>query len=200
MMIRDIRSAILLFALLSLLSCSSGKKAADAEAKPTHIKWLSVTDLDKLASEKSWKKESRMVVVDIYTDWCGWCKVMDRNTFSQSNIISYVSDNFYAVKLDAEMTDTIEFREKKYGFRGSGRRGAHELAIEWGMSNGGIGYPTIAFLDSTLKKVGTMPGYKDVTEMEAMLIYFKEGHYKSQNWPQWFTDYQKAKIPNQYAD
>ena len=42
----------------------------------------------------------RYVLVDVYTDWCGWCKVMDKNTFSEPNVAKILNENFYPLHFD----------------------------------------------------------------------------------------------------
>src|SRR5580700_4172641 len=61
------------------------------------IKWMSLSDADKLNQGPKKKK----IFVDIYTDWCGWCKRLDATTYQDPKVVKYVNDNFYAVKLNA---------------------------------------------------------------------------------------------------
>ena len=74
------------------------------------------------------EKEPKKLLIDLYTDWCGWCKVMDRNTYSQADIASYINENFYPVKFNAEQKEPVEFRGHTFEFVAQGRRGVHELA------------------------------------------------------------------------
>ncbi len=46
----------------------------------------------------------KMILVDVYTDWCGWCKKMDKDTFTDPRVVAHLKKNFYAVKLNAEDT------------------------------------------------------------------------------------------------
>ena len=66
-------------------------------AQETPVKWMSFEQ----AIEKS-KTEKRKIFIDVYTDWCGWCKVMDKNTFSETQVAKILNEMFYPVKLDAE--------------------------------------------------------------------------------------------------
>ena len=59
-------------------------------------------------------KEPKMVFIDVYTDWCGWCKRMDQSTFANPVIAQYMNDHFYAVKFDAERQDTITFQGHQF--------------------------------------------------------------------------------------
>ena len=44
----------------------------------------------------------RKIMIDVYTDWCGWCKRMDKSTFVDTAVVNYVNKHFYAVKFNAE--------------------------------------------------------------------------------------------------
>ncbi|WP_332912621.1 thioredoxin family protein [Algoriphagus boritolerans] len=60
-------------------------------------------------------KSPKMLLVDVYTDWCGWCKKMDKDTFTDPKVIAYINSNFYPVKMNAEDTKrTFEFMGKEY--------------------------------------------------------------------------------------
>jgi len=150
------------------------------------INWLKIEDL-----EAANKKEKRKVLVDLYTDWCGWCKKMDKATFQNPEIADYVNENFHAVKFNAEQKSEINFAGKNHKFLPSGRRGANELAYKF--LNGRMSYPTIAFLDEKLERINSFPGFKQPHQMEPMLAYIDGGHYKKKSLQQ-FTSTYKSNI------
>ena len=82
------------------------------------INWLTFEE----AVAKAEKKD-KPLFIDVYTTWCGWCKVMDRNTFTDPGIIKEINKNFYAVKFNAETRDTINSHGKQFIFVAAGRRG-----------------------------------------------------------------------------
>ncbi|MDF2157900.1 DUF255 domain-containing protein [Algoriphagus sp. CAU 1675] len=91
----------------------------------------------------------KMLLVDVYTDWCGWCKVMDKNTFTDPEVISYVNENFYAVKLNAEDTErTFEFMGKTY----SEAQMASAMRVR--------SYPNFVIIEPTLQNITQLPGYR----------------------------------------
>jgi thioredoxin-related protein len=106
-----------------------------------NVQWLTLEQ----ALEKS-KTEKRKIFVDVYTDWCGWCKHMDSTTFVTPAVARYLNDHYYAVKLNAEQTQDIVFKDKTYHFKKTGSRGYHELAALW--LNNRLSFPTVVF-DST---------------------------------------------------
>ena len=75
------------------------------------IHWLTL----KEATERN-KQQPKKFLIDVYTEWCGWCKRMDATTFEDKAVVSYVNKNFYAVKLDAETKDTFIIRISRMSF------------------------------------------------------------------------------------
>ncbi len=148
------------------------------------INWLSWEE----AVKKS-EKEPRKIFVDIYTDWCGWCKKMDKATFQNAAIAKYMNANYYSVKFDAEQKEVINFRGKTYEFVKNGRRGYNTLAAE--LTQGRLSYPTIVFLDESINIIQPIPGFRAKTEFEMMMTFFAEDFYKDTPW----QNYVKAYTP-----
>ncbi|MEZ4924923.1 MAG: DUF255 domain-containing protein [Saprospiraceae bacterium] len=139
------------------------------------VHWMSLEE----ALEKC-KTENRKIFVDVYTDWCGWCKHMDSTTFSNPAVANYLNDNYYPVKLNAEQTEDIQFKDKVYHFKKSGRRGYHELAGFW--LNNRLSFPTVVFLDENQNLIQPVPGYQDATKMEAIINYFGSDSHRKTPW------------------
>ena len=168
-------------------SCTSeGRQAtnsntATATAVPVglvesgQIQWISVEQL-----AEAQKKDPRKVFVDIYTDWCGWCKVMDKETFKNPQVVDYVTQNYYAVKFNAEQLQDINFNGKNYSFQPGGRGGVHEFAVM--LTGGKLSYPTTAFLDENLDLITAVPGYHKPDFFSKVLAYFGEDYYKTVSW------------------
>ena len=104
------------------------------------------------------KKEKKKILVDVYTSWCGWCKVMDKKTFTNPEVVEYLNENFVLVKFNAEVKEPIEFKGEQYEFKRMGRRGANALAIK--MLDGRLAYPSLVYMDPEFNKIRTSPGYK----------------------------------------
>ncbi len=128
------------------------------------------------------KKEPKKFMIDMYTDWCGWCKVMDRQTFSQPEVQDYVNAHFYPVKFDAERKDNLSFKGEDFAFMKRGRRGVHELAFK--LMNERASYPTIVYLDENMDPIRSAPGFKKVAQIMPELKYAAEDAYKSQSFQQ----------------
>lgn len=121
-------------------------------------------------------KEPRNIMIDIYTDWCGWCKVMDRETFSQPAIAKILNEQYYAVKLNAETKDTITFQGTAFVNDGEGARPPHQLAVA--MLKGKMSYPNIVFLNKENQMLGAVPGFRKEPEMNALLSYISQELYR----------------------
>ena len=154
------------------------------EDAPGQINWLTWEQ----AVEKS-QKEKKKLLVDVYTDWCGWCKRMDKATFQQPHIAKYVNDNYYAIKFNAEQKEEIVFNGRTYKFVKNGRRGYNELAAE--ITRGRLSFPTVVFLDENLNVIQPVPGYKDPDQFEQIITYFAKNEHMKTSWEK----YQKAYQP-----
>jgi thioredoxin-related protein len=159
-------------AIVMVLAVSVNSYAQSAEAKSiSPVKWMTFEQ----AVEKS-KKEKRKLFIDVYTDWCGWCKVMDKNTFSDPVIAKLLNEKFYPVKFDAEQTADVVFNGTAFKFIPQGSKGTHQLAAA--LLNNQLSYPTVTFLEEDYSAVYPLPGYRKPEEFHPFLIFFGENHYK----------------------
>ena len=144
------------------------------------VNWITFEEAVKL-SEKKPKK----LLIDLYTDWCGWCKKMDRDTYANEAIAKYINKNYYAVKFNAEQKEDVVFQGHTFKFRPSGSRGVHELAAA--LTNNKLSYPTTVFMNEDLAILQPLPGYYNAQNMEPILFYYGEDAHKKTPWP----DFQK---------
>lgn len=155
------------FSLLFISILSLNLQAMD-EGDEVKINWVTVEEAEQLVAENPKK-----IFVDVYTDWCGWCKRMDANTFSHPDIVKYINENFYAVKLNAEQTDPITFRGVRYVNENPGQgRSSHNFARA--LLQGRMSYPSVAFFDEQLNLITALPGYRDAKQFEPILVFFHE--------------------------
>jgi thioredoxin-related protein len=172
-------SIITLMFVCSLFTTASAN-SSNTTTTDTDVKW---TTVDKaIAEAKSGNKQ--FILVDLYTDWCGWCKKMDENTFTDAGVMELIKSNFIPVKFNAETADVVSFNGKSYSFTKTGMRGANQLAMDLGSIGGKIGYPTIVVLDANGNKLQAFPGYKDVETLTIILKYFQSGSYKTMDFQQ----------------
>jgi thioredoxin-related protein len=138
---------------------------------------------------KNAEKNDRIILIDFYTDWCGWCKVMDKKTYTDSHIIQYLNQKFYAVKFDAEGKDTVEYKGKEYSYVPSLQ--CNQFAYK--LLNGNMGYPTTVFMNATGEVLSPVPGYLDAPTLESLLRYYGErNHEKGVNYDDFRKNFQPS--------
>lgn len=147
------------------------------QASAQDIQWLTWNEAVKLSQTDANPKK---MFIDVYTDWCGWCKKMDKETFQNPEVSKYMQENFYMVKLDAEGKDPIEYKGNTFKFVPSGRNGYHELAAA--LLQGKLSYPTVVFLDEEMNMLSPVPGYQTVEPFMQIARYFGDNIYKDQDW------------------
>lgn len=171
----------LLLLVFSSTSLPTSEVVVDIPAPPK-LKWYTWTEaIEKLASDDKPKK----IMVDLYTDWCGYCKKMDDETFSDPYVIKYIQENFYPVKFDAEQRKPLRYADHTFKFDPyRGRNGVHALAFA--LLDGNMSYPSMVYLDEKQKRIAISPGFKPADSFLRELRFFGDNHYK-------VTDYETYK-------
>ena len=161
---KTIKSFFILSVTILFLSCNVNSKETSEDSNK--IKWLTFEEaIQKAKTDKTPKN----IFIDFYTDWCGWCKVMDRKTFSDPTIAKLMNKYFYPVKFNAEGKDPIVFEGHEYNFVASGRNGYHQLAAD--ILQGQLSYPTFVFLSPDFKIITPIAGFVDVAAFEPILNF-----------------------------
>jgi thioredoxin-related protein len=137
------------------------------------IKWMS---LDQAFA--AIKKEPRKILIDVYTDWCGWCKVMDKNTFTDDKVADFVNKKYYAVKLNAEQAGQITIGEKSYTYP--------QIASD--LMQGKMSYPTIVYLDEKFNMIQPIPGYQDAKVFHQVITFLGDNYYKKVDFEKFKSD------------
>ena len=170
------------------------------------VNWMSFGE----AVEKC-KKSPRMILVDIYTTWCGPCKMLTANTFGNEKIAKYMNENFYCVKFDAETRDSVKFImpvadtirdtkgvvkkivQKPYQYVYTNMtspdtpRGTHQFATSV-LQGYQIAFPSIVFISKEIQRANVIQGYMPPQQFEPVIKYYGSDAWKSKSW----EDYQKT--------
>jgi len=173
----------ILITLLFLLNCGS--------VLAQKIQWMTLSE-----ALEAQKKEPKKIFMDVYTDWCGPCKLLDQKTFQNPDVARYVSEHFYAVKFDAEGTEVIQFFDQSFSNPNhdpnrKGRNATHQFTQFLGVR----GYPTMIFLSEQGDPIMPVVGYKTPQQLELFLKMIKQGDYQIFKTSEDFQKYQKSFIP-----
>ncbi len=127
------------------------------------INWTSLK-----AAQDSAKNGDKMLYLHFYTDWCGYCKKMNKETFKNPKIIDYLNKNFLVVKVNPEKDKTAKTLGQKYGVRG---------------------FPAHGFSEDGVKPLTSIPGYMPPQRFLKLLEFVKTETYKTMS----FQKFEKTK-------
>lgn len=153
---------VFFFGLKSYFKIDEQNAEAVEEAKTLALNWLSYNEGLALAA-----KENKYVLIDFYTDWCGYCKKMNKETYSKEEVKKILNENFVVVRVNAESNSKVIENGEEISER--------ELAKLYQVT----GYPTTWFLESNHSRIAPLPGYVTTEQFIPVLNYIGEGWYKT---------------------
>lgn len=154
-------------------------------AQKSEVKWLTFEEAIALN-----KKNPKKILVDVYTNWCYYCKVMDKKTYSNPKVASYINTHYYPVKFNAEQKENLTYKKTTYKYIDKGRRGYNEFAVA--ILEGKLSYPTTVFFDSKEQVITRLPGYLTVKNYEPILVYLAEDYYQTKEWEDFIKTYKNV--------
>lgn len=185
--------AITLSTIFLLSICFQAQ--AQTQKKP-QLNWLTV----KEAVQKQ-KKDPKIILIDVYTVWCGPCRMMAANTYTDSKVVEYINKYFYVAKFDAESPDSINVNGHTYTNpnydpkRKGGRNGTNQLTYAIAQVKGrGIAYPTSVFMGKDLQILQAIQGYLKPEQFLPILTYFAEDYYENIPWQDFVKKYNSGEL------
>ena len=158
--------------LLLSLAILSGTLSAQEK-----IQWMTIEEAYALTLTED---EPKKIFIDVYTDWCGWCKRMDKATFQKPEVAQYMNEHYYNVKFNAEQREDVEILGNTFKFVANGKRGYHELAAA--LLNGKMSYPTVLFMNGKFEMLSPVPGYQEPVQFLKIAHFFGDDSYKTTKW------------------
>ena len=172
----SILTAITAIALsLGFVFCTD-KTETNTTATEGGVKWLTYNQAVALS-----KKNPKPIFIDVYTDWCGWCKTMDKNTFSHPKVAEYLNKNFYSVKLNAEKADSVLYKGVKMT--------NPELS---GRIFRVSSYPTTVYLEANETLLQPIPGYMEPNQFNKVIHFIGDGAYKTSTWDEFQATFKET--------
>lgn len=153
------------------------------------INWVTMEEALELQ-----KKEPKKIFMDVYTNWCGPCKMLDKNTFHNEDVAAYVNEHFYAVKFNAEGDEEITYKDHTYSnpsydeSKANSRNSPHEFSRYLQIK----AYPTMVFFDEEGNVIAPIQGYLKPQQLELYLKVFETDKYKEMSTQEQFSEYVKS--------
>lgn len=160
------------FLSILFLTCSSCSVEGDAAEKGSqeqdHSFWVTLEEAQRQAVD-----EGKYILLDVYTDWCGFCRRMNKETYADERVQNAIDRYFYAVRINAESRQKVSFQDDTYSME--------ELAHAFGVAS----FPTTIFISPEGEPVASQPGFIEAGRFHKMLSFVGSESYQTQTFQQY---------------
>ncbi len=143
--------------IISFLSSCSDRVGGERE-----FDYYTMAKAQKLA-----ESNDKKIIVDVYTDWCTYCKKLENEVYPDDRIGQVVNEYFYVVRVNAESDEEIVYNGRKIKMS--------DFAILLGVST----YPSTVFIDKKGTTIGQQSGYMEVDVFEKLLAFVGSSAYRT---------------------
>lgn len=169
-------SALLITLALGLPGVAESQKAAPTRG--ADVQWTNL----ELAVAKA-ADQNKAILVDVYTDWCGWCKKMDKEVFADPAVSEVLAKSFATAKVNGESRESFTFKGQKTDGVG--------IARAFGVR----GYPALIFLDAKGEMLTMIPGFMDAQKFLPVVLFIGNKEYEKMEWEAYLASYNASKGP-----
>lgn len=174
-----------LIGLFSINHTAQAQKRKRKKKSSEDIQWVSFAQLEQVM-----KKQPKYIFIEVETDWCVYCKMLNKTTFTKNKVITALNQDFYALKLNAEHPQEIRFGGQKYPFiTQSNGKGIQGLALALKAQS----YPSLLILSPDYQILHRHNGYIKAKKLAPLLSYLGKEKYKKQSWKEFILEYKKQR-------
>ena len=147
-----------------------------AFSQSDEVNWLTPEQAD----EMSLKDDSKEILVYVYTDWCGFCRQLEKSYFKDKELVDYINENYYAVKFNAEQKKDVVFDGYTYEFIDGKPRGVNQFAYD--LLQGHLAYPGLVLLESNKELINSFNGVQPKHLFKKYLEFVTTDAYQTEDW------------------
>ena len=159
----------LLFLIFTMNACGSdSENAMGHSAENDYDFWVSMETAERKAFD-----EGKYMVLDIYTEWCGFCRRMNQETYADERVQDALDRYYYPVRINAESAENVIFQGNSYEMR--------DLAAEFAVRS----YPTTVFISPEGETVAAQAGFIEAETFYRMLSFVGSESYRNKTFQQY---------------
>lgn len=116
------------------------------------------------------KQTKKKILLDVYADWCKWCKKLDAEVYAEPKVAAYLNKHYILIKVNGESNNKLTYKNEKMT--------EQQLSQGFGVT----GFPTIIFLESNGDAIDKLGGFVPADRFLPILQYIGEDHYQKMKW------------------